>query len=126
MRTKMRTKKADIWISAVLYILIAAVAMVIILQAGLPLLNKMKDRTTFERSKNVLASVDQKIIEVAGEGAGSQRVIPIEIREGNIIVDENNDRMQWQLETKTEVIEPRTSLEQGNLKIYSNIEVNTL
>lgn len=118
-------KKSQVWISAILYILIAAIAMVIILQVGIPLLNKMKDRTTFERSKNVLSALDQQITEVASEGQGSQRVIAIEIREGNIIVDDSDNKLKWQLETKTEVIEPRTSLEIGNLKIYSNIEVDT-
>ena len=121
----MKHKKSQIWISAVLYILIAAIAMVIILQAGIPLLNKMRDRTTFERSKGVLSNIDQKIIEVAAEGQGSQRVVPVDIREGNIIVDETNNKLKWELETKSEVIEPRTSLQLGNLKIYSNIEVDT-
>ena len=61
-------RKSQVWMSAVLYILIAAVAMVIILQAGIPLLNGMKDRASYTRAKDTLAGIDKIVEEVAGEG----------------------------------------------------------
>jgi|SRR3989344_4438281 len=122
----MTQKKGDIWISAILYILIAAVAMVLILQAGIPLLDRMKDRTTFEKSNRVLSSLDQQINEVANEGEGSQRVVPLEVREGDVVIDEDKNAIIWEIETKSQIIEPRTSMQIGNLKVYSNIDVNTI
>ena len=108
--------------SAILYILIATVAMVIILQAGIPLLNKMKDRTTYTKIKDTMQGLDQQIEDIASEGSGSQRVIPIEVRGGNVKVE--GEKLTWQLETKTAVIEPRSKMDFGNLDIYSNIDVS--
>ncbi|MFH1315892.1 MAG: hypothetical protein ABII01_00045 [Candidatus Woesearchaeota archaeon] len=119
-------KKAQIWISAVLYILIVSVAMVLILQAGLPLLNNMRDRASYTRAKDTMVGIDKQIIDVASEGEGSQRIIPIEIKQGELIFDDDNNNMRWQLSTKTKVIEPRSKIELGNIDVFTNVDVNTL
>ena len=53
-----KMKKAQIWISAVLYTLIIVVAIVIVLSAVVPLINKMKDRAIFQKVKNELLNLD--------------------------------------------------------------------
>ncbi len=117
-------KKAQVWVSAVLYILIMVVAITIILNTGLPVLEKMKDKTIFVQAKNTLLTLDQYIQRIKAEGQGSQRVIPIEIRKGDFIVE--GDKLLWQLETEAEIIEPRSSIDIGNIRISSNSDVNTV
>ena len=121
----MRDKKAQIWISAVLYILIAAVAMFLILQMGIPLLNQMRDRSSYTRAKDVMTGIDKSVTEVATEGEGSQRIIPVEVRQGEIVMDNKTQALKWTLDTESKVIEPRTSVQYGNVKVYSNIDVST-
>src|SRR3989344_2405482 len=117
-------RKSQVWMSAVLYILIAAVAMVIILQPGIPLLNGMKDRASYTRAKDTMAGIDKIVEDVASEGQGSQRVIPLEVRDGQFMVKDNS--LSWELTTKTAVIEPRTKIDVGNVKIVSNADVDAI
>lgn len=118
-------KKGQIWISAVLYILIAAVAMFLILQMGIPLLNQMRDRSSYTGARDMMVSIDKNVQEVSAEGEGSQRIIPVDIRQGAMIVDNTSQALKWQIQTQSKVIEPRTSVQFGNLKVYTNIDVNT-
>lgn len=117
-------KKGQVWISAVLYILIIVVAITIILNTGLPILEKMKDKTVFVQAKNTWTNLDQYIQRIKDEGQGSQRVIPIEIRKGDVSVE--GDRLVWQIETEAEILEPRSSIDIGNIRISSNSDVRTI
>lgn len=117
-------KKAQIWISAVLYILIISTSIFLILKVGGSVMEGMKDESSLSKVKNTMLTVDKTIQEVANEGHGSQRVIPIEIKDGKLKI--NNNELSWELKTKTEVIEERTSLNLGNLVISSNANVNTI
>jgi len=74
--------KAQIWVSAILYILVITVVMVLVLNAGVPIIQDLQDKTVFTRSKNTFLSLNQHISEVSEEGVGSQRVVPIEIEKG--------------------------------------------
>ena len=117
-----KMKKAQIWISATLYTLIIVVAIVIVLSAVVPLINKMKDRAIFQKIKNEIANLDVDIVEIASEGKGSQRTKPIEIQEGMLKVE--SGKMYWELRSEAKLLEPRTSLKIGNVFFSSNADVN--
>jgi hypothetical protein len=116
-------KRGEVWISAVLYTLIAVLALVLILEAGLPILERLKDRATFTKTKDVLLNLDKHIEEVANEGEGSQRIVSLEVKEGNLRF--TNNQVTWEMETKNQLVDPRTSTTVGNLIITSNANVNT-
>ncbi|MBN1502987.1 hypothetical protein JW930_05575 [Candidatus Woesearchaeota archaeon] len=117
-------KKGQVWVSAILYTLVAAMAIVIILQTGIPILSRFKDQATFTKTKDVMLNLDKHITEIAREGEGSQRVVTIDITDGKLIVD--NNQIVWELETKNKLIDPRTSQIEGNLIITSNANVQTI
>lgn len=125
MSSNLKSEKAQIWISALLYTLIAAVSIVFILEAGTPLIEGMRDRSVFTKTKNQLIALDQHIEDVATEGKGSQRIVPVEIDRGNLFL--GNDEFRWELETKTKILEPRSSQKLGNLIISadSNVRVSS-
>ena len=116
-------KNGEIWVSAILYVLIISVAIVLIIQIGVPIIDKMKDRTSFSKAKETMLAIDKTISEVANEGEGSQRVLPVEVKDGKITIDPNG--ISWELNTKTEVLDERSSLQFGNLVISSNANVKT-
>ena len=118
-----RKKKAQVWISAVLYILIISASIVLILKVGVPVLEKMKDRSSFSKAKESMLAIDRTIQEVASEGEGSQRIIPVDIKDGKLII--SNNKLIWELKTKTEVIDTRTSINFGRMVISSNANVKT-
>jgi len=81
----------------------------------------MRDKAAYTRTKDTMIQLDQQIREVAMEGEGSQRVVPVEIKRGELYVENGN--INWQLKTNAKIIEPRTKINMGNLVISSNIDV---
>ncbi|MBD3203263.1 hypothetical protein GF327_03145 [Candidatus Woesearchaeota archaeon] len=117
-------KKSQVWISAILYTLVASVALVLILEAGIPILERLKDSATFSQTKDTLLNLDQHIQEVANEGEGSQRMVNLEIKQGELLI--GNNQILWEFETKSRIVDPRTSRKYGNLVVTSNANVRTI
>lgn len=120
-------KKGDIWISAVIYIAIGIAILTLVLSAGLPLIDKIKDRNVFLQTKNVMNELDNTVREVNREGFGSRRtpVIKIDKGEFRIISDDGNDgtdtdnKIIWTMNTKTMFSEPGYTVKEGNLNIIT-------
>ena len=111
-------KKGDVWISAVLYIALGIIILTLILAAGLPLINKVKDKNTFMQTKNILFNVDGNIREVISEGSSSQRYIsPFTIKEGEISFFDNTEKIIWTMKTKARLMEPNVDFTEGFLNI---------
>ncbi|MBN2567403.1 hypothetical protein JXB02_04950 [Candidatus Woesearchaeota archaeon] len=117
------TKHGQVWVSAILYMLIAAIAIILILDAGLPLLNMMRDKSTYAKAQDTMIGLNKHIEDIAGEGIGSQRVVSVEIEDGELYVE--GGRLTWELETESKILEPRTKIRMGNLVISSNVDVNS-
>lgn len=116
-------KKSQIWISAIIYTMVAILALVLILSTGIPLLTELKDRAVFEKVKDIMVNLDQQISEIANQGEGSQAIVSFEVREGEIKFEDN--QFVWEIETESEIISPRTSQILGNLIIASNANIKT-
>ncbi len=114
--------KGQIWVSAILYILIITVVMVLVLNAGVPILKDLQDKTVFTRSKNTFLALNQQINEISEEGIGSQRVVPIEIEKGNLELRDGS--LKWDLRTNAKILESGQQIELGNLYISSNADVS--
>ena len=54
-------KNGDVWISAVIYIGLGIVLLSIILAAGLPVIDRMRDTYTAKQTKEIMLTVDQNI-----------------------------------------------------------------
>ena len=118
-----KSKNAQIWISAVLDILIISSSLVLILKIGVPILDGMKDKSSFSNAKQTMLTLDKTIQEVASEGQGSQRIIPVDVKDGEIRIGSNE--IVYEMKTKTEIIDERTSINLGNLVVSSNANVKT-
>ncbi len=116
-------KKSQIWISVIIYTLVAVLALVLILNTGIPILTEMKDRAVFSKIKEIMLDLDGHITEIANQGEGSQATVSFEIRDGEILFSDN--QLIWELETKSKIVSPRTKTVFGNLIISSNANVRT-
>ena len=114
-------KKAQLWISAVLYILIISVVMAIVLEAGLPILSNLRDKSIVLQTRDNFINVDKHIQEIADAGPGSQRVVPLEIKKGDLKIEEG--RMIWDMDTEADIMQPGTSQQSGNLRVGVNADV---
>jgi len=122
-RKLMNRKKSQIWVSAVLYMLIGSIVIILILEAGLPIVKKNRDKSVFTKTRDMFMGLDNVITDVIDEGVGSQRVVEFEISDGKVTL--KNDVLRWEMESDTKILEPRTMISLGNLKIVSDIDVNS-
>ena len=118
----MFAKKGAIWVSAVIYVLIGIIVLTIVIEAGVPFINGLREKSNVNRARNTFSALDQQIQDVAKEGQGSQRIIPLEVSEGTVRVEDN--KLRWKIETRSKVLEPRTRVELGNLVIASDVDVS--
>lgn len=88
-------KKGDIWVSAVIYFGLGIVIISILLAAGLPVINKLRDRNIIIQTKQVMTELDQNVREVVKEGPGSQRVVTVNIKKGLMRIDKDNSLVTW-------------------------------
>jgi len=115
-------RNAQVWVSALLYLLISIVVLTLILVAGIPLIKNMGDKAYFDKTKNEFSSIDKVIKDVAVEGEGSQRVIPLEIKKGKLIVGDN--KLLWWFKTNADILSHKTKVEEGNVITLSGIDVD--
>jgi len=114
-------KKGDVWVSAILYTALGVVLLTIILAAGLPAIQKMKDSYTSKQTKELMLVLDKNIKTVYHEGPGSQRVVTIDIGRGDFIInpDETEENIVFSFESSALISEIDAPVEEGSLTILS-------
>ncbi len=112
----MNQKRGQVWISAVLYVLVVVSVMVIILSVGVPVINKLKDKAAFNNLKNNAQVLDSYIKDVVSEGPGSQRVVSLPMS-GRLFVQ--NNKLIWQIPLHSLVMAPRSKLSYGDVEFLS-------
>jgi hypothetical protein len=118
-----KNKKAEVWVSVIIYTLVAILALALLLSTGLPILNEMRERTVFSKTKDIMLELDRHLTDLSNQGEGSQSTVSFEIREGKIFFDE--DQITWEIEAKSPIISPRTTSTLGNLIISANANIKT-
>ncbi|MBS3163410.1 hypothetical protein J4427_01855 [Candidatus Woesearchaeota archaeon] len=112
------SKKADVWVSAVIYVGIAITILTIVLAAGLPVINRMRDRNTITETKDILHSLDSIITGIVRDGPGSQRTPIIRITKGDFVFE--GAGISWTLpNSKFMLSQPGETIEEGNLRIIT-------
>ncbi len=118
-------KRGAIWVSAVLYMALGIIIISLVLAAGLPAVQKLKDRYTLIQTKDVMLSLDENIRTVFHEGPGSQRVVKLKISRGILEVDPydplevESNTITWKFSTPVLISEPDVEIIEGNLKILT-------
>ena len=116
-------KGAAVWVSAVLYFGLGIILLTLILSAGLPTINKIRDKNVISQTKEVFHSMDAAIREVVRQGPGSQRVLHVELKRGAFNLDAQNEIITWNYTSKVAISEPGNSVSEGNLKLLTEESV---
>jgi hypothetical protein len=111
-------------LAGALYVGIVSIALLIVVQTGSPAITKMQDISAVDQAKDSFANLDSIIQSVASEGKGSTRVVPIQIKKGDVTIDSVNNEIEYGLDTDAEMISPRTRRVVGNLIFGANTNVN--
>jgi len=121
-------KKGDIWVSAVMYIALGVVVISIILAAGMPVINKLRDKNTILQTKDLMFKLDEAIRTTITEGPGSKRALMMQIGRGEFIVNNkdattNPNTIEWSMDSKVILSEPGKpgiKVEEGSLKLSTD------
>jgi len=108
-------------VSAVLYLLISAVVVIVVLEGGIPIIKKMQDKALFTKKRAEFTDLAQQVEQLSKEEQGSQRIIPLEVEKGSLRVED--DKIKWVLDTNAEILEPGSKISVGDVNILSNADV---
>ena len=130
----MKNKKGDIWVSAVLYFGLGIIVISIILAAGLPVINKLKDKNILIQTKELFNVLDENMLTVISGGPDSQRPIKLDIKKGEIKINDKDatppNTIIWRFEgSRTFASEPTNPSEDPlivNLAGTRNVKVKTI
>ena len=91
--------RGQIWIETVIYTLIALILIGAVLAFILPKIQEIEDKATIEQSIEMLQNIDSVISSVVVGGPGNKRIIDILIKEGNLIINGEQDRIIFEMES---------------------------
>lgn len=111
-----KKKSGQIWISAILFMSLGIITIALVLTAAIPLVNKIADKNTIIRTKEILLKMDDTIKTVANEGPGSQRQLdPLVIEKGELIITNGTYKLLWQMDTSADIMEKDIEIVEGNI-----------
>ncbi|HLD10738.1 MAG TPA: hypothetical protein VJB89_01540 [Candidatus Nanoarchaeia archaeon] len=109
-------KKGDsTWISAVLYFGIGIIIISILLAAGTPVVNRIRDKNTILQTKETMSNLDDNIREAIRGGPGAQRVVNLDLSGGEFNIDPFNDLVYWKYDSKVLLGDVCDQLDSGDI-----------
>jgi len=112
-----KNKRGQVWIETVIYTLMAFVLMGLVLNFAIPEINKMQDNVLLKQSTEMLKQIDLTILSMSG--AGNQRILEITIKKGDLNLDCVNNKIIFELESKSEYSEPGKNISDGNIIVLT-------
>lgn len=111
-------------LSGVIFLAFTAIAVILVYEMGIPVVEKMQSSAVIDRMRTSFATLDEVIQEVAAEGRGSKRTVNMRVDMGKVTVDPGGDVIKWTIDTKSPIISPRSKQQWGNVIIGSHLDVN--
>ncbi len=112
-------KKAVIWVSTVLYILITIAVLSIAFAALKPRIDEMRDKAIIEQSIDMMGKIDETISQVQ-DTPGTRREVQINLKKGSLIFDCADKNIIWEFDSVTKYSEVGKEIDNGNIKIKTS------
>jgi len=109
-------KRGQIWVETVIYTLIGLAIIGLVLAGALPKINQKKDEMIISRSIEAIGNIDDKIYEVS-RAVGSRRVINLEVKKGEFVIDNAEDTISWILDSSFAYSEIGVPVRFGNMDV---------
>lgn len=119
-----KSVKGQIWIETVVYTLIALLILGAVLGFVRPKIEKLQDESIIDDSISMLEDINEVINDIKNV-PGNKRQINLGIRKGSLTIDAERDVIIFDLETKSEYIEPGILIKRGSVEL-SNVKMGEL
>ncbi len=113
-----KNKKADVWISVVIYTLIGITAIGLLLVALQPRINEARDSITIKQTTEALHNFDSALRSTL-IAPGNKRVVELKLGAGEIRIDSGNDKIIWSMKSSKKYSEPGFNIREGNINILT-------
>ncbi|MDD3263966.1 MAG: hypothetical protein PHT94_03650 [Candidatus Nanoarchaeia archaeon] len=100
-------KKADVWVSSILYFSLAFIVIILVLNYLSPTLDKIKLNSELKVVESEAKKIDTILKELVKEGKGSQKIINLDLKGTNIIA--SNDSLKIMLGDSFDIKERKIS-----------------
>lgn len=108
-------------VSTVIIILITVTASAMVLTIGGPAIQRAQESAVINEAIQNMHTMDDTIREVASEGSGSLRTVQLKVTDGQYLVSNKTNNIEYTYRIKSNILEPGTLITDGNLIISSSI-----
>lgn len=112
-----RQKHGQVWIETVIYTLIAFVMIGLVLSYAKPKIEELQDRAILQQSTEMMKQIDSTILTMGS--AGNQRILEIGIKKGGLKLDCVNNKIIFELESKSLYSEPGKNISDGDIIVLT-------
>ena len=108
--------KGQVWVETVIYTLIGLAIIGLVLAVAKPKIDAKKDETMIEQAIQALETIDAKIYEVQ-RAAGNRRVVDLKIGKGKLIIDMEEDKLRWVIDSSFQYSEEDVAVPLGVIDV---------
>ena len=116
-KKKRLSKRGQIWIETVLYILIAFALIAAVLAFVKPKIQEIQDKTITVQSISVMEEINSLVTDVVVGGAGNKRTLQLKIEKGNLEIDGTNEKIVFEIESKYQYSQLNSNVRVGSINI---------
>jgi len=109
--------RGQIWVETMIYTLIAFALIGLVLAFVKPKIEEIQDRSLIEQSVSVINDIDSVMSSIGV--SGNQRVLEIGINKGALTFDGLNDRIFFQIESRSEYSQAGENVSIGNVVVLT-------
>lgn len=108
----------QVWVETVIYTLIGLAIIGLVLTIARPKIEEKKDSIIIEQALEALKNIDSKIIEVKS-AEGNRRSVELKVGKGYLLVDSDQDKLSWVIDSSFEYSEPDKTVSIGKVNVLT-------
>ena len=117
-----KNTRGQIWIETVIYTLIALVMIGLVLAFARPKIQELQDKAIIIQSIEMMKEIDSVILNLGNRG--NKRIIELGIKKGDLILDVENEKLIFEIESRSEYSEIDAEISDGNILVKTTKEAS--
>lgn len=111
-------KRGQIWVETVIYTLIGLLLIGSVLAFITPKIQEIQDRAVIDQSISMLNDIE-KIIFSISLSPGNKRILDIGLRKGNLIINSEEDKIIFEMESTLEYSQDNITIKEGDIDVLT-------
>lgn len=108
-----KSRKAQVWIETVIYLLIAFIMIGMVLGFVKPKIEEIKDKSILDQSVEIMGDIDNTINTIGSPG--NKRIVEIGLKKGELTIDSEYDVLKFQMDSMYLYSEPNEKVRIGTV-----------